>query len=301
MQPTLVVLAAGMGSRYGGLKQLDPIGPDGSTVLDYSVYDAWRAGFGKVVFVIREDFSAAFRERVEPLLKNRLRAEYAFQTPNDLPGGFQPPPDRVKPWGTGHAIWSAREQVNEPFCVINADDFYGAGAFRALKQFFERALQGQALRCALVGYRLKQTLSDHGGVSRGVLDVTANGFLAGIREMTGIHMRDGTVVAKGDGNAVQLEPETLVSMNCWGFQPAIFDHFEKRLLRFLRERGNEPKAEFYVADPVESAIRSGIATFEVLPDEESWFGVTYREDRAHAVEAIQNLIAAGIYPETLWT
>lgn len=301
MKPTLVVLAAGMGSRYGGLKQMDPIGPHGATVLDYSVYDAWRAGFGKVVFVIRKEFADRFHEGIGRPLEGRLGVAYAHQELTDLPGAHQPPEGRTKPWGTGHAIWSARHAVAEPFCVINADDFYGPGAFRALREFFEKTSAAtRPLPCALVAYRLANTMSEHGGVSRGVLDVSETGFLNGIHEMTDIRNRDGQPVAHEGDNEKPLAPSTLVSMNCWGFQPEIFQHFEQRLERFLETNGSEAKSEIYVADPVESAIREKLATFRVLPNEDNWFGVTYREDKERAIAAIHELIAKGVYPESLW-
>lgn len=300
-KPTLVVLAAGMGSRYGGLKQMDPIGPHGETVLDYSVYDAWRAGFGKVVFVIRKDFAERFHEGIGRPLNGRIEVTYAHQELNDLPDGLRPPEGRSKPWGTAHAIWSARRVVAEPFCVINADDFYGPAAFRALQAFFESSpSSARPALCALVAYRLSRTLSPHGGVSRGVLDLTPEGFLAGVREITDIRDDGGKPVARMDGGEKPLDPATLVSMNCWGFQPELFDHFQSRLEKFIVEKGSDLKSEFYVADPVESAINEGVASFWVLPNEDLWFGVTYREDKDHAVAAINSLIQSGVYPERLW-
>jgi dTDP-glucose pyrophosphorylase len=303
MNVTLVVLAAGMGSRYGGLKQMDPIGPHGETVLDYSVYDAWRAGFTKVVFVIRQDFAEKFQQQVGRPLAGKLEVAYAHQEINELPNGRQAPPGRTKPWGTAHAIWTARREVNEPFCVINADDFYGRGAFRALKGFFDAADGGsrEPLPCSLVAYRLKNTLSEHGGVSRGVLQVAPDGFLQGVEEQTDIQNENGQPVARTAAGSQLLDPETLVSMNCWGFQPDILRHFEDRIERFLACSGTEQKREVYVADPVESAIAEGKATFQVLTNEENWFGVTYQEDKAAAVAAIGSLIHKGAYPERLWS
>lgn len=302
MKPTLVILAAGMGSRYGGLKQMDPIGPHGATVLDYSVFDACRAGFGKVVFVIRKDFAERFHADIGRSLEGRLEVAYAHQELTDLPGGAHPPAGRTKPWGTGHAIWSARHAVAEPFCVINADDFYGPGAFRALHEFFGEASSAtRPLPCALVAYRLANTMSEHGGVSRGVLEVTAENFLSGIHEMTDIRSHGGQPVAHEAEGEKPLDRQTLVSMNCWGFQPQIFAYIERRLKEFLHTRGTDPKSEIYVADPVENAIREKVATFRVLPNEDNWFGVTYREDKERAVAAITELVASGVYPERLWT
>ncbi len=290
-----------MGSRYGGLKQMDPIGPHSATVLDYSVFDALRSGFGKVVFVIRKDFAERFHADIGQPLKGRIEVAYAHQELTDLPGNRQPPEGRTKPWGTGHAIWSARHAVAEPFCVINADDFYGPGAFRALREFFQNAPPAaNPLSCALVAYRLANTMSEHGGVSRGVLNVSDDGFLKGVTEMTDIRSQNGQPVAHENDKEIPLPPTTLVSMNCWGFQPKVFEHFEHRLERFLQTHGAEPKSELYVADPVESAIREGLATFRVLPNDDNWFGVTYREDKDRAVAAIADLIARGVYPEKLW-
>lgn len=302
MNLSLVVLAAGMGSRYGGLKQMDPIGPNGETVLDYSVYDAWRAGFNKVVFVIRKDFHDLFERTIGGPLAGKVRTAYAHQEIVDLPGNHSPPADRTKPWGTAHAIWSARHRIDEPFCVINADDFYGAGAFRALRRFFsETEATGDPLPCSLVAYRLRNTLSDFGGVSRGILDVSPDGYLRGVSEQTDIRAERRRLVSRTAVGEVLLDPDSLVSMNCWGFQPAIFEHFERRIDAFLQEPDPDPKREIYVADPVETAIRERKATFRVLPNEGFWFGVTYKEDKERAVAAIRDLIAGGSYPERLWT
>lgn len=290
-----------MGSRYGGLKQIDPIGPHGATVLDYSVYDAWRAGFKKVVFVIRRDFAETFHEKIGQTLEKHLRVDYAYQDFDDLPGNFTPPANRTKPWGTGHAIWAARKVVNEPFCVINADDFYGREAFRSIREFFKTVKsETNRLSCSLVAYRLACTLSDYGGVSRGLLKADSNNFLREITELSDIRSDAGIPIVHDKGKTEKLDPETLVSMNFWGFHPAIFKHFENRLIRFLERQGHEETSEFIVADPVESAITEQTATFRVLPNSENWFGVTYREDKKRAIEAIDKLIAKGVYPENLW-
>lgn len=302
MNLSLVVLAAGMGSRYGGLKQMDPIGPHGETVLDYSVYDAWRAGFSKVIFVIRKDFAETFQESIVQPLSGKIDVICVHQDMHELPGNRTPPAGRTKPWGTAHAIWTARHAVDGPFAVINADDFYGAGAFRTLKKFFEKAsAPARPLPCSLVAYRLRNTLSEHGGVSRGVLDVSDDGFLRGIQECTDVRSVDGQPVAQTSEGPKPLDSETLVSMNCWGFQPGILNYFEHRIEHFLEASGQDPKAEIYVADPVENAIRAQEATFRVLPNEENWFGVTYKEDKEQATSAIESLIEAGRYPRKLWT
>ncbi len=300
-KPALVVLAAGMGSRYGGLKQIDPVGPSGETVLDYSVYDAVRAGFGKVVFVIRKDFAGLFKEQVGRRLDPHIDVAYAYQELDDLPGGKRPPEGRTKPWGTGHAIWSARNTVTVPFGVINADDFYGAGAFRALVEFFGGVTQdSRPLPCVLIAYRLDRTLSTHGAVSRGVIEVTEDGFLARVKEVETIENLDGHPVATEGNRKVPLAGDTLVSMNCWGFDPGIFSLFEDRFETFLGKRGGETGSEFYVADPVEDAIRKGKATFRVMPDRGNWFGVTYPEDKQRVVRSIAERVRAGEYPASLW-
>ncbi len=302
VKPTLVVLAAGMGSRYGGLKQIDPVGPSGETVLDYSVYDALRAGFGKVVFVIRRDFEDRFRDKVVRPWEAAVELRCAYQDLDDLPGGRRAPAGREKPWGTGHAIWCARPAVAEPFAVINADDFYGAEAFQALAEHFRNApSDARPLSCALVGYRLDRTLSRHGPVARGVVQRDAAGFLEDITEVTGIEAGTEGVVARRGTEMRQVDPDTLVSLNCWGFQPGLFSHFEERLARFLAAHGDDPKREFYVADPVESAVRDGVAVFRVIPDRGCWFGVTYREEKEEVVRAIASRVESGEYPSNLWS
>ena len=299
-KPALVVLAAGMGSRYGGLKQMDPVGPGGETVLDYSVYDARRAGFGKVVFVIRRDFATDFEERIVRPLEGTIDVRCAFQALEDLPGGRLPPAGRRKPWGTAHAIWCAREEIEEPFAVINADDFYGAGAFRALASFFrETPADTEPPACALAAYRLADTLSSHGPVARGVLETSSGDRLTGIREVTGIESEAGRPVSVTDEGRRGLDPDALVSMNCWGFDPRLLPYFEERLERFLEKHGDSEKREFYVADPVENALREGKATFRVLSHSGRWFGVTYREEKPDVIRAIAALVAEGEYPEKL--
>ncbi len=301
LKPALVVLAAGMGSRYGGLKQMDPVGPNGETVLDYSVYDARRAGFGKVVFVIRRDFAADFQERIVRPLESEIEVRCAYQALDDLPARFRPPSARTKPWGTAHAIWSARKEISEPFAVINADDFYGADAFRALARFFrETAAGSEPPECALAAYRLQDTLSSHGSVARGVLVTSPEGRLTGIREVTGIESdAEGRPVAVEDKGRRVLDPDALVSMNCWGFDPRLMAYFEERLECFLAQHGSSETKEFYVADPVENAIRESKATFRVLSHSGRWFGVTYREEKPEVVAAVSALIARGEYPEKL--
>ena len=303
MPLTLLVLAAGMGSRYGGLKQLDPVGPAGETLLDYSVFDAWRAGFDRVVFVIRRDFEAEFRQRVGASYEQVLDVAYVFQELTALPTGFSAAPGRVKPWGTGHAIWCARDAVQTPFAAINADDFYGAAAYRVLADFFAtpdtRADKPAAF--AMVGYRLGQTLSEHGRVSRGVCAVAANGHLQTVREVTGIeNTPDGARQTAANGTVTLFNGREIVSMNCWGLTPEVFPLLERDLRGFLLARGGEAAAEFYIPSAVTGMIEQGAATVTVLPNESQWFGVTYREDKPTVVAALERLAAAGVYPVPLW-
>lgn len=285
--PSLLVLAAGMGSRYGGLKQVDPVGPDGETVLDYAVYDAWRSGFRRVVFVIRRDFEALFRERIGARCARRLDVAYAFQEAADLPATGAAIAPRQKPWGTGQAVWCARDVVREPFAVINADDFYGEDSFRRLAAFLSRP-QGYAM----VGFRLDQTLSEHGAVSRGVA-VVEGGRLKTLEERTGI-------LAAEVGPGRRYRGDEIVSMNCWGFTPGVFPQLEAAFAAFLDRRGAEPKAEFYLPSAISELVAKGEAAVEVLPSASRWFGVTYQEDKPAIVAAIGGLVAAGAYPRSLF-
>jgi NDP-sugar pyrophosphorylase family protein len=289
MAPTLLVLAAGRGSRYGGLKQIDPVGPSGETVLDYAVYDAVRAGFGRVVFVIRRDFEEAFRSAVTSRYEGRVDIGFAYQSVEELPAGCAPAAGREKPWGTGHAVWCARGSLEGPFAVINADDFYGAGSFTLLAGFLGRA---QGARFAMVGFRLDRTLSENGTVSRGIC-LERGGSLVSINEETAIAPSD---VGPG-GRFSGMET---VSMNCWGFTPALFPLLESGLRAFLSARGSDPKAEWYIPVAVSDLISVGAASVEVLPGRDSWFGITYREDRARVSDAIEALVRAGTYPRSLF-
>ncbi|OAM89288.1 NTP transferase domain-containing protein [Termitidicoccus mucosus] len=290
MKPTLLVLAAGMGSRYGGLKQIDPVGPSGETLLDYSVFDAIRAGFGRVVFVIRRDFEALFRGKIGAKYSGRAQVDYAFQSPDDLPPGFAASPERVKPWGTGHAAWCAREIVREPFAVINADDFYGADAFRRLADFLRGARDDEA---ALVGFTLSRTLSESGAVSRGVCDVAPGGLLRGITEHTRIVPADVGPGKKFSGN------ET-VSMNCWGFAPRIFEGLGSGFSEFLKISAALPSAEFYLPAAVSAMVAHGTLTVRALTADADWFGITHREDKPRVAAAIAALVKAGAYPAKLF-
>ena len=303
MALTLLVLAAGMGSRYGGLKQLDPVGPSGETLLDYSVFDALRAGFDRVVFVIRRDFEAEFRLRVGASYARLLEVAYVFQELNALPPGFAPPSSRVKPWGTGHAIWCARDEVRTPFAAINADDIYGAVAYRTLADFFARPEAATATaNFALVGYRLGLTLSEHGQVSRGLCAVDEAGRLATVREFTGIEKTsEGARQTAPDGTVTRFSGREIVSMNFWGFTPEAFPLLDRGLREFLVARGGEPAAEYYIPSAVTGMIEQGSATVTVLPSESQWFGVTYREDKALVMRELERLVAAGVYPASLWS
>lgn len=296
-QPALLVLAAGMGSRYGGLKQIDPVGPAGETIIDYSIYDALRAGFGRVVFVIRRDIETAFKEAIGARFERRLPVTYAYQELDRLPRGFSVPPGRQKPWGTGHAILMAAETIREPFAVINADDFYGARSYQLLAAHLR--LGGPDY--AMVGYILKNTLSEFGTVARGVCHTSPKGFLESVTEMTGI-ARDGNGIrhTMPDGTAGRLIGDETVSMNMWGFSPSLFGHLEREFSEFLRQQGKDPKAEFYIPSAVNSLIARGLERLKVLRTPEAWFGVTYQPDRPRVIESVRGLIHQGIYPENLW-
>lgn len=302
MKPTLLILAAGMGSRYGGLKQLDAMGPSGEVVLDYSVYDAIRAGFGKVVFVIRRDFEELFRTQIGSKFEGRIAVEYAFQDLNDLPEGFSVPEGRTKPWGTAHALLSAANVVNEPFLMINADDFYGQDAYKKIAADLvqPRPADGKS-HWSMVGFYLKNTLSDHGSVSRGVCTRDANGMLSTVLEMTKIFKHGNAAENREvEGAYVPLTGDEVVSMNFFGFTPDIFPHLRKAFAEFLSKRGTELKSECYVPAEVDALISAGKAEVRVLETTGKWFGVTYPEDKAEVVASIRKLIDAGEYPQSLW-
>jgi hypothetical protein len=301
MKPTLIVMAAGMGSRYGRLKQLDPFGPAGETLIEYSVYDAIRAGFGKVVFVIRKSLEGVFAEEIFNKLAGHVPVEYVFQELEYLPEGFFVPEGRVKPWGTGQAVLLAGAKVSEPFAVINGDDFYGAESFRILADFLQRSTDPAASDYAVVGYRLRNTLSEFGTVARAVCEVDAGGWLRGMKELTSIGRTAAGIGYRDAGGAeVPLTGEETVSMNMMGFTPSFFGHCRTKFQAFLREQGHDPKAEFYLPLLVNELVAEGKARVKVLPSPASWFGVTYLEDRPLVVEKIAALIASGEYPAQLW-
>lgn len=296
-KPTLLVLAAGMGSRYGGLKQIDPVGPGGETIMDYSIYDALRAGFGKIVFVIRRDIEQAFKETVGAKFEKRAPVEYVFQALDNLPQGFSLPAGRIKPWGTGHAMLAAADVIREPFAAINADDFYGADSFIALGKH----LRSGTADYAMIGFTLRNTLSEHGSVARGECKVGADGFLTGVTELTKIE-KDGSAAKYTDasGKVHPLTGNEPVSMNMWGFTPSLFPYLQEHFVSFLKTRADDPKSELYIPTVVNALIAAKQARCKLLNTTSTWFGVTYREDRPMVVEGIQKLVQAGEYPEKLW-
>lgn len=300
MKPTLVILAAGIGSRYGSLKQMDAVGPSGETIIDYSIYDALRAGFGNAVFIIRRGIEADFREAFLKKLHGRVEVDYVFQELDDLPPGFRVPPHRHKPWGTSHAVLMAAAKVRKPFAVINADDFYGRDAYRLMGTFLAEP-SAEPGRFAVVGYDLQGTLSEHGSVARGVCEVDGSGYLKDIVERTHIEKTTaGIASVEADGGSLIFPSETVVSMNFWGFTPAYFDLARREFERFLRHQIDNPKAEMFIPLVVNTLIQKGEATVKVLPTSSTWFGVTYREDKPRVMAEIKKLIDAGEYPETLW-
>ena len=296
MKPTLLVLAAGMGSRYGGLKQMDGVGPHGEIILDYSVMDAIRAGFGKVVFVIRSSFAEQFKERINAgHYGNKISVEYVYQELDKLPAGFTVPEGREKPWGTNHAILMAKDLIHEPFAIINADDFYGRDAFEVMARHLE-TLAGTEGRYCMVGYRLENTLSENGTVSRGVCETDAQGLLIGMTERTSIgRSTNGIEYKDNDGSMHPLSADATVSMNLFGFTPDYFAKSEKLFVDFLREHGKELKSEYYIPFAVNTFIHNGSATMTVLKTTAQWFGVTYKEDRPMVVARLKALHDQGVY------
>jgi len=299
-KPTLLILAAGIGSRYGGLKQLDKVGPNGETIIDYSVYDAIQAGFGKVVFVIRENIEADFRAFFDEKLKGRIEVEYVFQEIHKIPAGLSFNIERVKPWGTGHAVLMAKDAIKENFAVINADDFYGREAYQTLADYFKTEDRSDTDYC-MVGYELKNTLSENGYVSRGQCKSDENNFLLDVIERTHIERKDDTIVFQDEnGNHIKLKEDTLVSMNFWGFTPSYFEFLNEKFSRFIPENANNLKAEFYIPSVVNDLIEEKRARVKVLHSKATWFGVTYKEDKDSVMKNIQQLISSGKYPIKLW-
>jgi hypothetical protein len=300
MKPTLFVLAAGMGSRYGGLKQLDPLGPHGETIMDYSIYDAIKSGFGKVVFVIRKDFEADFRAKILAKYEGHIPVDVVFQSLDALPEGYVCPAERTKPWGTNHALLMGKSVINEPFAVINADDFYGRDAFRVMAEELQRPRNRKGDYC-MVGFRVGNTMTENGSVARGVCS-TENGLLTSVVERTAIsYDENGAIVFTDENGQVQtLAPETPVSMNLWGFTPDYFEYSEREFKKFLDKDINTPKAEFFIPLAIDTLINSGEATVKVLDTDSRWFGVTYSADRPGVVEKFAELHRSGLYPEKMF-
>jgi len=300
MKPTLLVLAAGLGSRYGSLKQMDRIGPNGESIIDYSVYDAARAGFGKVIFVLREEIVDDFYEIFANTYKAKIEVDHVVQHLRDIPEGVQLNPDRVKPWGTCHAVLAAREKLNEPFAVINGDDFYGFEAFKAMADFLSETDPKNIKEQSMVGYILRNTLSDHGFVSRGICSTDTNQFLTGVTERTHIERSEEKIVFVEDEETTILSGGEVVSMNFWGFTPALVPVFQKIFKDFMMDKGQELKSEFYIPYATNILVEQGLIRVKVLESDAKWFGVTYSQDKPLVKEKLQDLSAKGIYPNKIW-
>jgi len=298
MKPTLLILAAGMASRYGSMKQIDGFGPNGETIIDYSIYDAIKAGFGKVVFIIKEEFVDNFKSIFEPKLNGRIETDYVFQNFDLKQFGIEEEIYREKPWGTAHAILSARKVVKEPFCVINADDYYGYDAFKKMVDFLSD--EASDSNFSIIGYEVGKTLSEFGAVSRGVCKVDASGNLEEIIERTKVYPKDDKIFYEEDGEEFPLSFDTPVSMNFWGFTPAVFNITEKLFVEFAEANKDKPKAEFFIPLIGENLVKTGEATFKVVPTSNKWFGVTYKEDKPYVQDSINQLVKNGTYPEKLW-
>ena len=298
---TLVILAAGMGSRYGGLKQLDPMGPGGETIMDYSVFDAVRAGFNRVLFVIRKDFEAEFREKIGKKYEKIIAVDYAFQQLDDLPAGFSVPEGREKPWGTGHALFATRHILKTPFAVINADDFYGADSYRQLAAYLADPPQSGKVRGVIATFILANTLSENGSVARGICSVDEEGTLRKVTEFTKIEKTaDGAADRSDPEHPAEFTGREFVSMNSWGFMPEFLDKLEKLLIEFLEKHGTELKSEFYLPGAVDELISRGEAVISARNSKDSWFGVTYREDRPLVQANLEKLVSSGAYPTPLF-
>ncbi len=297
-KPTLLILAAGMASRYGSMKQIDGFGPNGETIIDYSIHDAIRAGFGKISFIIREEFLESFKGIFEPKLAGKVETDYIFQTFDLEKYGIDKEIERVKPWGTGHAILESKNQINEPFCVINADDYYGFEAFKNMVDFLISEAEGN--KYSIVGYKIGNTLSENGSVSRGVCQTDAEGNMSTINERTKVYAKDGAIVFEEDGQEFPLDAATPVSMNFWGFTPEVFKTTEELFVDFVHNNESNPKAEFFIPLIADHLIKNNLATFKVIPTDAKWFGVTYKEDKEIVQENINKLVNDGIYPSKLW-
>ncbi len=299
MKPTLLILAAGLGSRYGGLKQLDPVGTSGETIMDYSIYDAKRAGFGKVVFVIRNSFEEDFKEKILSKYKDFIEVDYVFQDLSMLPEGYTVPEGRVKPWGTAHATMVAESKINEPFAVINADDFYGRESFHIMADFLTKMYSLNDDTMTILSYKLKNTLSEHGTVARGVCQVDNDDYLIDIKEHTKISISDGKIISDIDGKVVELSENEPVSMNLMGFPTVAFKYFNKYFKKFLDEQSENLKSEFFLPLVMSQVIENKESKVKILESNAKWFGVTYKEDKPHVVESIRKMVEEGVYPAKL--
>ena len=301
MKPALLIIAAGMGSRYGGLKQIDPVGPNDEIIIDYSIYDAIKAGFSKLVFVIRHHFEDAFREKIGSKFDGIVETAYAYQELDECLDGFALPPGRKKPWGTGHAILVAKNVINEPFAVINADDYYGQDSFSLIYDCLAESDPAKTTDYAMVGFILRNTLSEYGTVARGVCQCNDQMFMTKVVERTKVEkVGNAARYFEEDGTPNSLTGDEIVSMNLWGFQLSIFDHLQREFKDFLCKCGNDNKAELFIPFVVDELVESGKATVKVLKSHDQWFGVTYRQDKPKAIACINSLIKAGVYPDNLW-
>jgi hypothetical protein len=299
MKPTLLILAAGMASRYGGMKQIESFGPGGETIMDYSIYDAIRAGFGKIVFIIREEFADNFKAIFEPKLKGRVETDYVYQDLNAYLDGFSIPEGRTKPWGTAHAVLCAKEAVREPFAVINADDFYGSDAFeKAYKFLVDDCVENTY---AIIGYELLKTLSDHGTVNRGVCQVDMQGNLLSIAERLNISLQNGKILCDDNAQPKELSRDSQVSMNFWCFHPSVFAYSERLFQDFLTKHIHEAKSEFFIPIVADQFIHDGGGAIKVIPTSALWFGVTYKEDAPEVRKSVSDLVEKGLYPPHLWS
>lgn len=299
MKPTLVIMAAGMASRYGSMKQIQGFGPSGETIMDYSIYDAIKAGFQRVVFIIRQDFAEDFKEIFEPRLKDRIETGYVYQEMDKFMNDYEVPADRKKPWGTSHAILCASETINEPFAVINADDFYGRDSFKKAYNFLQNECREDVY--AIVGYELAKTLSEHGSVSRGVAEVDANNNLVAINERLKIYRENGKIISEEpDGSKIPLPEDSKASMNFWCFHPSIFSFLEKGFKTFLDENIDNPKSEYLIPFSADQFIKKGLGVIRVIPTSSQWFGVTYKEDAPVVEKSLRELVQKGEYPQSLF-
>jgi len=299
MKPTLVILAAGMASRYGSMKQTQSFGPSGETIMDYSIYDAIRAGFGKVVFIIREDFSESFKNSFEPKLNGKIATDYVYQSLQSFVGEQKIPAERTKPWGTAHAVLCCKDVVKEPFAVINADDYYGQESFRKAYDFLTTEVN--ATTQSIIGYELKRTLSENGSVSRGVCKVDEQGNLVSINERTKIYRNEeGKITFEDESGLHEVSEDSSVSMNFWGFSPEIFGITEKLFHEFIQENSDNPKAEFFIPIVADKYIKSGMGVIKVIQTQSQWFGVTYKEDAPSVQKSIDMHVKSGEYPQNLW-